>query len=144
VDLTKPRTIWQISQLATTVFPSISSEGVVEELKITGFIQDPVVDSGGRPRVDYIIRENYFTHRLTPQTVSSKVLSKIQASCPGLKTLVIRNCSLHLFPGSIMRLNVPDTVQKLEFHNSRYSEEYNFYLFIIIKQLWSSVSRCSG
>ena len=130
MDLTKPRTIWQISQLATTVFPSISSEGVVEELKITGFIQDPVVDRGGRPRIDDILRET------TPQTLSSQVLSKIQASCPGLKTLVIRNCGLRLFHGSIMRLNVPETVQKLEFHNSRYSEEYNFYLFIIIKQLW--------
>jgi hypothetical protein len=126
VDLTKPRTSRQVSQLVTTVFPSISSEGVVEELKITGFIQDPVVSRGGRPRIDYILRENHFRDRRTPQTLSSKVLAEIQASCPGLKTLVVRNCSLRLFPGSVIHLNVPDTVQKLEFHNSRYSEEYNF------------------
>jgi hypothetical protein len=105
----------------TTVFPSISSEGVVEELKITGFIQDPVVTRGGHPRIDYILRENHFRDRLTPRTLSSKVLAEIQASCPGLKTLVVRNCSLRFVPASMV-LKVPDTVQKLEFHNSRYSK----------------------
>jgi hypothetical protein len=109
----------QMRQLANTVFPSISSNGVVEELKITGFIRDPVFHRGGRPWIDCFPGRNSFLNPHTPKTLSQMVMAEITASCPGLKTLVIRNCHMRSVYSSIP-LTVPGTLQKLEFHNSWY------------------------
>lgn len=119
VDLVFPRNIRQIRQLANEVFPSISLNGVVEELKITGFIRDPVVDRGGRPRIDYFPGHNSFRDRLTPKTVSFPLLAEIQASSPGLKTLIIRNCCFSARTRYEVCVNIPESLQKLEFHNCR-------------------------
>jgi hypothetical protein len=126
VDLVFPRTIQQISQLATAVFPSISPNCVVEELKITGFIRDPVVEHGGRPRIDYFPRRHCFRDPYTPRTLSSAVMEEIKASSPGLKTLIIRNCLVRVVLNA-RNINIPNTLQKLEFHNCRYSSESQFF-----------------
>ncbi len=138
MDLVFPRTMQQMSQLANTVFPSISSNGVVEELKITGFIRDPVVVRGGRPRIDCLPGQNSFLHCLTPKTLTHAVMAEITASCPALKTLVIRNCALRSVPGSIP-FTVPGTLQKLEFHNSRYGKNGRF-----IHYCWQTIALNRG
>jgi hypothetical protein len=122
VDLVFPRTVQQISQLATTVFPSISSDGVVEELKITGFKRAPVVDRGDGPTMD-VRREQilyFFGEGNAPRTVSCRVLEEIKGSCPGLKALVIRDCRLD--SETDFNMNLPDTLQRLEFHQCRYNQ----------------------
>jgi hypothetical protein len=118
VDLVFPRTGKQILQLAKEVLPSISSNGVVEELKITGFCSDPVVDLGDGPELDKVQLFSYFCDRRPPKTISSRVIEAIKASCPRLKTLIIRNCGLDLEMD--VELNLPNTLQKLEFHSCRY------------------------
>lgn len=114
VDLGFPRTSRQISLLASTVFTSKRSN-TVEELKITGFHNCPIFDDGAGPSVN-MSRRDYFNLR-EPRTLSSSVLQEIKASCPGLKTLVIRKCVLDSDPD--WHANLPGTLENLEFHGCR-------------------------
>lgn len=152
MDLVFPRTVQQISQLATTVFPSISPNCVVEELKITGFIRDPVLEHLGRPRIDYFPRRHCFRDPYTPRTLSYAVMEEIKASSPGLKTLIIRNCLVRLAPYA-RNVNIPNTLQKLEFHNCRYSSESNFFSLlskdgtcydVMIRQIQTKCTKMPG
>lgn len=81
--------------MASTILPSIGEK--LEELKITGF-------EG--------VHEDAFENEREPQTLSVAVLDKIKASCPGLKTLVLRRCRFDLEPAA--QDNLPDTLETLE------------------------------
>ena len=97
VDLGFPHTEEKMSLLASIVLTSVG--GNVEELKVTGF---------NHPR------HGYFPMHTAPKTLTSAVLDKIKACCPGLKTLCIRDCGFDLEPD--FHRHLPDALEKLKFH----------------------------
>jgi hypothetical protein len=117
VDLAFPRTQEQMSLLASAVLPSISSN--LEELRITGFLGVPIVELEGN--IQPILNRKLYAaaSETEPRTLSTEVLSQIKASCPALKTFIIRNCMLDLEPDSHVYL--PKTLEKLEFQDCRWS-----------------------
>jgi hypothetical protein len=129
VDLGFPRALWQIGQVLKCVLPAIPSV-VVEELKITGFHKVPMYndrETGPRMRTS---RAVYSWRPLRERvTVSTRVFELIKESCPGLKTLVIRNCWLELDHDS--HVNLPNGLEKLEFHDCRCETEMPQILFVM-------------
>lgn len=93
------------SVLASRVFPSVGDK--VRELKVTGF---------HNLREFFHLSVDCFGSET--KTLTAAILDRIAASCPILKTFVIRKCNLDVRPDPFQD-HLPGTLETLEFYECR-------------------------